>query len=105
MDKNALLARRLGTTAEVPIPGVGTVRVRGLSRQELLGTDTSTSALVMERRMLALALVDPQLTEDEVAEWQASSPAEEITPVVHKINELSGIKSGAVRAAYKRIRG
>lgn len=102
MDKAKLFAKRIGTD-EVEIPDIGTVRVRGLSREELLELPTDAGVPATERAMLALALVDPVLTEDEVAQWQAASPAGEMKPVVDKVNELSGIARNAGREAYKSV--
>lgn len=105
MDKEALFAARL-PEADVEIPGVGTVRVRGLSRHEMLtaGRSESKGVEAMERIMLSYGMVDPQLGEDDVARWQKASPAAEIMPVVSKINELSGIGRDAQKEAYKSLR-
>lgn len=106
MDKAALFAERL-PRADVDIPGVGTVTVRGLSRMELLlaGKLSDQGPAVMERRMLSYAMVDPEMSEADVEKWQACSPAGEIAPVVAKVNELSGIGAGADKEAYKSVRG
>jgi hypothetical protein len=102
MDKALLLNRRL-PEGEVDIPGVGTVRVRGLTRQEMLdsGQAAEQGTLVMEREMLSRALLDPEMSAEDVALWQENAPANEITPVVQKVNELSGITPDAAKAAYK----
>lgn len=103
IDKSALLKRRLRED-EVEIPGVGTVRVRGLSREEMIGSEAGElSVLEAERRLVAMGMVDPPMTEEEVAQWQAASPAMEINDVAAKINELSGIKQGAAKEAYKSV--
>jgi hypothetical protein len=106
VDKAQLLAPRI-QQATVDIPGVGAVTVRGLSRQELLdaGNLAEQGVAVMERAMLAAGMVDPALTVDEVAQWQQVSPANEIQPVVQRINELSGIGEDAVKAAFKSLPG
>lgn len=105
MDKETLFALRLPEDT-VAIPGVGEVRVRGLSRWEVLTAQREQSKGVgaMERVMLRFGLVDPALTEDEVARWQKSSPAGEIEPVARRIAELSGIAPGADKEAYKSFR-
>lgn len=105
MDKEALFQPRL-PEAEVEIPGVGTIRVRGLSRYEMLtaGRQESKGVLAMEKLMLHFGMVDPALTEDEVGRWQRCSPASEVSPVVAKINELSGIGKDAQKEAYKSLR-
>lgn len=99
MDKALLFAPRLAQ-AEVEIPGVGTVTVRGLSRFEMVGVQKlqEKGVLVHERAILAMGMVDPAMTEDDVAQWQKASPAAEINEVAKKINELSGIGKAAAKS-------
>lgn len=105
MDKSALTAPRL-PEADVEIPGVGTVRVRGLSRFELLlaGKTGGDDTAAMERKMLSFAMVDPDLSEKDVEAWQKASPAGEIAPVVAAVNELSGVGRESAKEAYKSVR-
>ena len=105
MDKELLFRPRL-PEGEIDIPGVGTVRVRGMSRWEMLtaGKLESKGTIAMERAMLAFGMVDPAMTEDEVAQWQKASPASEIQPVVLKINELSGLGKEAPKEAFQDFR-
>ena len=101
MDKETFLKPRL-PEADVELPGVGTIRVRGLSRQEALSLQPlATDTPAMERAIVGLGLVDPALTSAEVDEWYAAAPAGEIAPIVSAIHELSGLKEGAAKAAYK----
>ena len=53
--------------------------------------------------MLALALLDPVLTEAEVGRWQKASTAGELEPVTNKVSELSGMTEGAAKAAYEEF--
>lgn len=106
MDKAALMTERL-PRGEVELRGVGVITVRGLSRYELLLAGKGIAegdTVMMEQRMLSMALVDPELSEDDVAAWQKHSPAGEIIPVVAKINELSGIGRDIQKEAYKSLR-
>ncbi len=100
MDKRELLKSRLNT-AEIDVPGVGTIQVRGLSRSEVLDLGNVDGVLLVERKTLFYGLVDPKLTEDEVAEWQSLTTGSELNPIVETIIELSGLGSGAVKTAYK----
>jgi hypothetical protein len=108
VDKSILLKSRL-PEADVDIPGVGTIRVRGLSRAEVLLTRKATDdehvdgprVLTLERKMLAAAMIDPKLTEDEVGQWQRASGAGELHPVILKIQELSGLLEDSEKAAHK----
>lgn len=111
MDKEALFRPRL-EEEDVPVPGVGTVRVRALSRAEVIIVRKATDAehvdgprvLVIERKMLAAALVDPQLTEVEVGRWQAASAAGEIEPIVAAIQRLSGMTDDADKSGVRAVR-
>lgn len=101
MDKSKLLAPRLAER-DVDVPGVGTVRVRGLTRAEV-ATIGSRDGLEAERVALSLGLVDPRLTQDEVGQWQASAPAMEIQPVLLAINELSGMTRAAQKSGVPAV--
>lgn len=100
MDKELLFKSRL-PEADVDIPGVGTVRVRGLSRLEAMHVQAANGPDATERRVLALGLVDPALSEAEAGKWQKASIAGELEPVTAKIAELSGLVPGADKQAYK----
>lgn len=112
MDKELLFKARL-TEEDVEVAGVGTVRVRGLSRVEVLHVRKAADdagldgprTLTLERKMLALAMVDPELTEAEVGKWQAASGAGELNVVTDKVQELSGMKEDSAKAAYKSAGG
>lgn len=100
MDKELLFKSRL-PEADVDIPGVMTVRVRGLNRAEAMMVQEANGTEATERKILALGMVDPQLTEAEVGRWMKASIAGEIEPVSRKIAELSGMLDGADKQAYK----
>jgi hypothetical protein len=95
----ALTAPRI-EQADVEIEGVGVVTVRGLSRWEMLTVNklADKGVLVHERAILAFGMVDPALTEEQVAQWQKVSPAAEINAVAKRINELSGVGKGAAKS-------
>lgn len=105
MDKEVLFAARLPQDT-IDVPGLGTVTVRGLSRAEVLILRKATDdegvdgprALTLERKMLATALVDPQLTEAEVGRWQAAAPAGELEPVTRLVQQLSGMLEDAPKS-------
>lgn len=106
--KSRLLAPRATTPsgmpeADVEVPGMGTVRVRGLSRLEAIHVQSARGTAAIERRMLALAMVDPPMTEAEVGAWQRASEAGEMDPVSNKVNELSKMDSGAAKEAMREM--
>lgn len=104
MDKDLLFKARV-QEQDIEIPGVGTVRVRGLSRSESLAIrDKSMPMDEMERRMISIAMVDPVLTTGEVRLWQDACSAGELEPVTRVIAELSGMMIDGGKEAYKSIR-
>ena len=104
IDKEALLRARFGEE-EVEIPGVGAVRVRPLTRAEALRVrGEELDVAVMEQRLIAAALVEPKLTEAEVAQWQESAPAGELEPVINAIVRLSGLTVEAPKEAMRTFR-
>jgi hypothetical protein len=111
VDLEKLLAPRADTASgmpedDVPVPGIGTVRVRGLSRVEVMVQRKATDAealdgpraLVIERKMLALGMVDPPMTEAQVGAWQKVGGAGEIEPVLARVQELSGMGDDAPKS-------
>lgn len=104
MDKDKLLAPRADTSSGLPedtvsIPDVGEVRVRGLSRIEAMHVQAARGEEATERRILALGLVDPSLTEAEAGQWMKAAVAGEIEPVSRRIAELSGMVEDAPKSS------
>ncbi len=87
------------TARDVTLPSGRTVRIRGLSRYELLlsGKNTDDSA-VIERRNVAVCMVEPKMTEAQVEKWQKSSLPGELAAVTMAIRELSGLAEGAQKS-------
>jgi hypothetical protein len=105
VNKQSLLSART-VEHEVEIPGVGTVKVRALTREEALAVRNQEMTVAeMEQKLLAAAMLEPQLTVKEVAMWQRNSPAGELEPVVNKIVEISGLAVEAAKEAMKTFRG
>ncbi|MFG3709482.1 hypothetical protein [Micromonospora sp. NPDC047730] len=101
VDKAALFRARC-PEADVELPGVGTVRVRGLTRAEVIEIGKGANdGKDMEPYSLSLAMVDPRLTEDEVREWTRVATFGELETLNHEINRLSGIAGRADKEAYK----
>lgn len=105
MDKRTLLKPRLAE-ATVEVPGVGTVRVRELTRAEVVDEMPTVDRSVpgaFEAWLVATALVDPKLTEAEVLQWRTQSQPWEIEAVITAINELSALTKGAAKDAWKEL--
>lgn len=102
MDKAQLFVD-MGEREQVEV-SAGSVTVRALSRAEvLLCTKLSEQGPQrMEQRQLALAMVDPELTEAEVEQWQATPGSfRDIQRVVEVTNRLAGIGRDAHKESYK----
>jgi hypothetical protein len=102
MDKELLLRPRFKRET-IEIEGVGTITVQALSREQLLSVGTDLSALETEQRALAAAMVDPPMTVEDIAAWQAASPAEEMSEVIDVVYRLSGIARGQDKEQYKSV--
>lgn len=103
VGKGELLARRV-PEGEHEIAGVGTVKIRGLSRAEALELRKIDDAAVADRRMVSLGLVEPKLTEDEVKVWQENSGIAEIEELTVAIGELSAQGRGAQKSGVPGVR-
>lgn len=103
--KDLLLAKRETDGEAVELPGLGVkVRVRGLTRAEALRVvGQEMTAAESERKLLALALVDPVMTEDDVRQWQKVAPAGELQPVEEAIRRLSGLGASVVKEEIQRF--
>lgn len=88
----------------VDVEGIGTIRVRGLSRGEVFAAGQLKGVEAQERRFLSLGMVDPEMSEDDVKLWQRNSPAGELEPVTVKIQELSGLAQTAAKQAMISFR-
>lgn len=105
VSKDALLTKRL-PEQDVEIPGVGAVRVRSLTRAEVLAIRSRPIAVdEMERVLLEAAMVAPKLTAAEVLKWQESVSAGELEPITRAIAVLSGLDDSAAKEAVKQFRG
>ena len=107
IDKAKLMANRVaGRTDTFEIEGIGEIRFRALSREELITAgeiSDKQGVLAYERYALSRAMVDPPMTEAEVAEWQANSPGMEINDVASKINALCGVRTGADKRVVPEV--
>lgn len=102
LSKESLLARTL-PQKDVELAD-GTVRVRALSRSEAIKVaDLQKDVDAAEVYILACALVDPELSEDEVRGWRAAAPSGEVDVVADAVLSLSGLTQEAAEAAIRRF--
>jgi hypothetical protein len=103
VDKAALLAPRLPED-DIEIPGVGTIRVRALSRAEAMKVQR-LPAKDRDAHQIALGMMDPPMSVDDVKQWAAASPAAEMEAVSRRIAELSGVLTeGAQKSGVPGVR-
>lgn len=104
IDREAFLKHRLGEQM-VELPGVGQIRVRGLSREEAFQIKELKDLDARERRIVELAVVEPKLSAEDVAEWYAHAPAGEVDMILTPIQELSALDEGAAKSGVHAVRG
>ena len=93
-DKNQLF---IGAFEEedVELPGKGTVRIRALSRAEMQtlmknGTNgREPTGLEVERKMVVLGMVDPEINMDDAKLWSQKATPGEWNKVCKAITRLS----------------
>lgn len=82
----------------------GVVTVRALTRSEVLRLNTGRElgkidVAGFERKMVALGMVDPVVTEDDVQQWQDHERAGgALADITDRISELSGLAQGAQKS-------
>jgi DNA-directed RNA polymerase specialized sigma24 family protein len=97
---------RTGKAEEVELADGSTVLVRGLTRDEIVDAQDRfpDETAMRDNACIAAGLVDPVMTEEDVAGWAASAPAGDLTNVSEKIQEKSGLREGAGKSRISRAR-
>jgi hypothetical protein len=86
-------------TADIELPTGKVIKVRGMTRYELMLSRKDTEDIAeIERRMLAFCMVEPRMTAKQVEAWQKGSKPMVMAPVIEKIRELSGLGEGAQKS-------
>lgn len=97
-NKNAMMALHLPTD-EVELEGLGSVLVRGLSRFEMTEVfELQSDRQKQDTAAVAFAMVEPEMSVEEVIAWRKAGSNAEIEQVAKKINELSGIGKDAAKS-------
>lgn len=105
VSKADLLKIRNTVVEDVEVPDLGTVRIRALTRSEALEFEGKPmEPAELDLKLLAIGMVEPKLTEAELAEVQANTPAGLMQPVAKAIARLSGMEATAPKEAVKRFR-
>lgn len=98
VNKEDLLAKRFGVE-DLDVPELGVFKIKALTRAQALEfRDKEIPVAEAEQRIVSLAVVDPKLSEEDVAELQEHLPAGLLTPLLDRIAELSGMKKEATKS-------
>lgn len=79
------------------------VRVRGLSRQEVIHVQNTKGVAAVEALTIHLGLLEPSMSIDQAKAWQKVSIGGEMEPVTKRIGELSGMLKDSRKAAMKEM--
>lgn len=106
--KARLLARRNETPsgmpeADVDVPGIGTVRVRGMNRDETMAVGKIVDHAQRDHHIIAIGMVDPRMSVSEVREWATVATGGELEAVSRRIGELSGLIEGQAKAVTREL--
>lgn len=100
--KEQLLRRH--TKQEIhKIEGVGEIRLRGLSRDEVLRAADMERGTERDAYTISCTMVDPAMTPEEVAVWFGTADSEEIGDVMAKAMQLSRIAVGSAKEVYREF--
>lgn len=94
----------LAGTEPFSIPGVGTVMIRGLSRDEALQIAETKGTRAREIKMVSWGMVEPAMTYQQVDIWFRQVQAGVIQKLSGRINQLSGLNEEAEKEAVERFR-
>lgn len=98
VSKEDLMAKTFAVE-EFDVPNLGVFRIRPLTRGEALQVrDKEMPIAEAERWILSRAVVEPVLTEADVAQLQDQLPAGWFEPLTDRIAELSGMKKDAAKS-------
>lgn len=103
LTREEILARVVGQEV-VTLPSGGEVRVRGLTRDEALQVQEAEGTAARDNTIIALGMVEPSLTVEEVALWAQTAPAADSVTISRAVAELSGMGEGAGKSGVARPR-
>jgi hypothetical protein len=90
-----------GTT---DVLGIGVIRIRGLSRAEVLKA-SDMSREDREVAFLVAGIVEPELSEPDVRAWRESTTTRTVNAVVEAILDLSGMLERSAAEAKRSFQG
>lgn len=103
LTREQILARKTGK-GTATLPDGSTVAVRALTRDEVLESQELHSLAERDNFIVATGMTNPKLSIEDVAAWAAGAAAGDLVAVSDRIAEISGLKPGADKEAYKTFR-
>jgi len=103
LTREEILAKAVGHEV-VDLPSGGQVKVRGLTRDEALQVQEANGTAARDNTTIALGLVEPALSVEEVATWAKTAPAADSIEISRAIARLSGMVEGAGKSGPARAR-
>lgn len=104
VDVNALTSQRALKTEEISLEGIGTIKVRALTRAESHEVSDAKTEVDKEKTILRWGMVDPEMSYQDVDNWMAAAPADQLQLVTLTISHLSGMLDGEGKQMYERFR-
>lgn len=74
------------------------IRIRGLSRNEALAVSQAKTEKDRQLYLVRKGVIHPFMTEEQVKKWFAKVPSGDVSKLMDKITELSGMAEEAERA-------
>ena len=94
LTREEILAKATGGEV-VNLPSGGQVKVRGLTRDEALELQEREGTAARDNYCIATGMVEPRLSEEEVAELAKQAPAGDMVEISRAVSRLSGMSEGA----------
>lgn len=106
LSREEILARKVTGLKTEPftIEGVGDVVIRGLTRNEALAVQECETTADKDNLMIACGLVEPKMSQGDIAEWGGEEQAGTLVKLSQRIAELSGLVEGAGKSGVSRAR-
>jgi hypothetical protein len=103
LTREEILAKTRGEET-VELKSGGSVRVRGLSRNEALAVQECEGTAARDNLMISLGMIEPKLSVEDVAAWADAGSAGDAADVGETIGQLSGFREGAGKSGVSRSR-
>jgi hypothetical protein len=105
LSRDEILARKVGK-GKVELPSGGEVAIRAITRDEVYAAeeiDKEHGRAERDNFIVSKAMTDPVMSRQDVAEWGASGSAGDITAVLERVSELSGLSEGARKRSVRNV--